>query len=254
MSPVSGSPGQVKYEKMWEEFCFRCGEEGNLLQCDRELCPKAYHPLCVGREAWPADKWVCPWHWCATRGCGEPAAAWCRHCPTAHCAHHAATIQAHPELGALCGEHDEEELQFLVNLVRTQGLEDNLPCPSPTQEQLAVWRRARGDKSKAGSPHALAADTETPRQLGGARRHNRFSVDTPTSAASPLDTPTSGEADVLSKEMNVLKLQATLEQLATAEEGMDSGINKEEYSNFIAKHADSVNKFKIEPSTSGNSH
>ena len=45
------SPGRVKYEKMYEEFCFRCGEEGHCLPCDRELCPKVYHPLCVGKDA-----------------------------------------------------------------------------------------------------------------------------------------------------------------------------------------------------------
>ena len=72
---------------------------------------------------------------------------WCRHCPTAYCQSHADGVTIHPELGAVCADHleDEEELAFLLQLVRTQGgLEDNLPCPSPSQEQMAVWRRARG--------------------------------------------------------------------------------------------------------------
>ena len=44
--------------------------------------------------------------------------AWCRHCPTAYCQDHADGILIHPELGALCGDHDEEELEFLINDVR----------------------------------------------------------------------------------------------------------------------------------------
>ena len=70
-SPETASPcaDTGSGTKIWEEFCYRCGEEGNLLQCDRNLCPKAYHPLCVGKDAWPVGKWVCPWHVCAAKEC-----------------------------------------------------------------------------------------------------------------------------------------------------------------------------------------
>ena len=71
---------------------------------------------------------------------------WCRHCPTAYCQDHSDGISIHPELGALCGQHDEEYLEFLVQMIRNQGLDDNLPCPSPSEEQMAVWQRARGDR------------------------------------------------------------------------------------------------------------
>ena len=43
LMPVSTSPVPVlprQEAKIWEEFCYRCGEEGNLLRCDRALCPK----------------------------------------------------------------------------------------------------------------------------------------------------------------------------------------------------------------------
>ena len=68
---ATNSPGSEKFEMMIEEFCFRCGEAGNLLPCDRDMCPKAYHPLCVGKEAWPSSKWMCPWHFCAHRDCSK---------------------------------------------------------------------------------------------------------------------------------------------------------------------------------------
>lgn len=142
---------------------------------------------------------------------------WCRHCPTAYCPSHADGVTMHPELGAVCGDHleDEEELAFLLNLVRTQGLEDNLPCPSPSQEQMAVWRRARG------AQRLTSADAETPRPVGVARRLNRFSVDTPISLASPSVTPSSAGAQeargLLSEEMSVKRLRTSLEKLVSAE-------------------------------------
>ena len=119
-------------------------------------------------------------------------------------------------LGDLQAEkEDEEELAFLLNLVRTQGLEDNLPCPSPSQEQMAVWRRARG------AQRLTSADAETPRPVGGARRLNRFSVDTPISVASPSDTPSSAGAQeahgVLSEEKSVKRLRTSLEKLVSTE-------------------------------------
>ena len=142
---------------------------------------------------------------------------WCRHCPTAYCPSHADGVTIHPELGAVCADHleDEEELAFLLNLVRTQGLEDNLPCPSPSQEQMAVWRRARG------AQRLTSADAETPRPVGGARRLNRFSVETPISVASPSDTPSSAGAQeaqgVLSEEKSVKRLRTSLEKLVSTE-------------------------------------
>ena len=124
---------------------------------------------------------------------------WCRHCPTAYCPDHSGGVTIHPELGAVCGAHleDAEELAFLLQLVRSQGLEDNLPCPSPNQEQLAVWRRARG---------ADPAQETQARPGGVFRRLNRFSVNTP-------DTPTT------SKTLGNCgrRLQTSLDQMDAAE-------------------------------------
>ena len=65
--------------------------------------------------------------------------AWCRHCPTAYCPQHQEGITPHPRLGTICDQLDEEDLEFLLHHVRDQGLDDNLPCPSPTQEQMTLW-------------------------------------------------------------------------------------------------------------------
>ena len=133
---------KAKQEKVCEEYCFRCGEAGSLLPCDSKRCPKVYHLLCVAREEWPATgPWLCPWHVCFK--CSKRADLWCRHCPTSVCAEHSGNISVHPVLGSLCDQHEEADLQFLVNFVQQQGLHINLPCPSPSQEQLKVWRTAR---------------------------------------------------------------------------------------------------------------
>ena len=132
----------ARHEKEWEEFCFRCGEPGNLLPCHSGRCPKAYPPACLGRSSWPAGAWVCPWHQCAH--CSAPAQLWCRHCPTAVCADHSDAVSLHPVLGRVCNQHGEDDLQFLIKLVEKQGLAFSLPCPSPSQEQLRAWRAARG--------------------------------------------------------------------------------------------------------------
>ena len=58
-------------KKIWEDLCFRCYEDGQLLMCDWKNCPKVYHLACLGREVMPREKWFCPWHHCVS--CGKPA-------------------------------------------------------------------------------------------------------------------------------------------------------------------------------------
>ena len=36
-------------EKDWEDLCFRCFDDGELLMCDYKTCPKVYHLGCLGR-------------------------------------------------------------------------------------------------------------------------------------------------------------------------------------------------------------
>ena len=34
-------------KQLHEDFCFQCGDGGELVMCDRKDCPKAYHLLCL---------------------------------------------------------------------------------------------------------------------------------------------------------------------------------------------------------------
>ena len=107
---------QKKTTKTWEDLCFRCYEDGQLLMCDWKNCPKVYHLACLGREKMPREKWFCPWHHCVT--CGKPAASYCIHCPNAYCVDHDNVIFDHSELGRMCDEH-EEDIENLLEFYRT---------------------------------------------------------------------------------------------------------------------------------------
>ena len=107
---------QKKITKTWEDLCFRCYEDGQVLMCDWKNCPKVYHLACLGREVLPREKWFCPWHHCVT--CGKPAASYCIHCPNAYCTEHDNVIFDHPELGRMCDEH-EEDIENLLQFYRS---------------------------------------------------------------------------------------------------------------------------------------
>ncbi|CAL8074345.1 unnamed protein product [Calicophoron daubneyi] len=70
-----------------EDFCYRCGDGGELLLCDKATCPKAFHLHCLGLSSPPAGIWYCPWHYCDQ--CGRPSTHLCWRCPNSYCEEHA---------------------------------------------------------------------------------------------------------------------------------------------------------------------
>ncbi|TPP63923.1 Histone-lysine N-methyltransferase [Fasciola gigantica] len=70
-----------------EDFCYRCGDGGELLLCDKASCPKAFHLSCLGLSSPPAGIWYCPWHYCDH--CGHPSTHLCWRCPNSYCTEHA---------------------------------------------------------------------------------------------------------------------------------------------------------------------
>lgn len=69
-----------------EYFCFRCGEGGELVMCDKKDCSKAYHLLCLNLTKPPYGRWECPWHHCSV--CESPSASFCQFCPSSFCKDH----------------------------------------------------------------------------------------------------------------------------------------------------------------------
>ncbi|KAL3317256.1 Histone-lysine N-methyltransferase NSD3 [Cichlidogyrus casuarinus] len=92
--PSAGRKEKVKEEmeqhkegdELHEDFCFRCGDGGELILCDKTTCSKAYHLNCVGLAKPPSGIWYCPWHYCDD--CGRPSSRMCWRCPNSFCEKH----------------------------------------------------------------------------------------------------------------------------------------------------------------------
>uniref|UniRef100_A0A8C7K7M8 Nuclear receptor binding SET domain protein 2 n=1 Tax=Oncorhynchus kisutch TaxID=8019 RepID=A0A8C7K7M8_ONCKI len=69
-----------------EDECFRCGDGGQLVLCDKKSCTKAFHLSCLDRTKRPFGRWDCPWHHCDV--CGKPSEAFCQLCPNSFCKNH----------------------------------------------------------------------------------------------------------------------------------------------------------------------
>ncbi|XP_029350268.1 histone-lysine N-methyltransferase NSD2 [Echeneis naucrates] len=97
-------------KKKSEDDCFRCGDGGQLVLCDKKTCTKAYHLSCLNLTKRPFGRWDCPWHHCDV--CGKNSEAFCQLCPNSFCkAHQEGALRPWPPTGQLCcQEHDELEV------------------------------------------------------------------------------------------------------------------------------------------------
>uniref|UniRef100_D4A9J4 Nuclear receptor binding SET domain protein 2 n=1 Tax=Rattus norvegicus TaxID=10116 RepID=D4A9J4_RAT len=89
-----------------EDECFRCGDGGQLVLCDRKFCTKAYHLSCLGLGKRPFGKWECPWHHCDV--CGKPSTSFCHLCPNSFCKEHqdGTAFRSTQDGQSYCCEHD----------------------------------------------------------------------------------------------------------------------------------------------------
>ncbi|XP_073340595.1 histone-lysine N-methyltransferase NSD2 [Pagrus major] len=96
-------------KKKSDDECFRCGDGGQLVLCDKKTCTKAYHLSCLNLTKRPFGRWDCPWHHCDV--CGKNSEAFCQLCPNSFCkAHQEGALRPWPATGQLCClEHDELE-------------------------------------------------------------------------------------------------------------------------------------------------
>uniref|UniRef100_H3AR77 Histone-lysine N-methyltransferase NSD2 n=1 Tax=Latimeria chalumnae TaxID=7897 RepID=H3AR77_LATCH len=93
-------------KKEYEDECFRCGDGGELVLCDRKSCTKAYHLSCLDLTKRPFGKWECPWHHCDV--CGKPSVTFCHFCPNSFCKEHQEGVlfRSAVEGQMCCSEHD----------------------------------------------------------------------------------------------------------------------------------------------------
>lgn len=127
--------------KKSEDECFRCGDGGQLVLCDKKGCTKAYHLSCLDRTKRPFGRWDCPWHHCDV--CGKNSDAFCQLCPNSFCkAHQEGALRSHPLTGQLCcQEHEDSD-------IRPQTETAQLPPPTKPRK----YRRRAEAKTTSKAP------------------------------------------------------------------------------------------------------
>ncbi|KAM4625251.1 histone-lysine N-methyltransferase NSD2 [Polymixia lowei] len=140
-------------KKKSEDECFRCGDGGQLVLCDKKTCTKAYHLSCLNLTKRPFGRWDCPWHHCDV--CGKNSDAFCQLCPNSFCkAHQEGALHPWPPTGQLCClEHEE-------------GSEDQDPAaPSDTtpapDHPATITRPSKGSKNPEGNADDKVVPSET---------------------------------------------------------------------------------------------
>ncbi|XP_046335260.2 histone-lysine N-methyltransferase NSD2-like isoform X2 [Haliotis rufescens] len=96
---------KMEVKKEHEDECFRCGEGGELVMCDKPNCPKSYHLQCLNLAKPPHGKWLCPWHHCDI--CGKVARKVCSECPNSFCNGHIEDNIFNVEGALVCSDHGD---------------------------------------------------------------------------------------------------------------------------------------------------
>lgn len=134
--------GEGKKES--EDECFRCGDGGQLVLCDRKSCTKAYHLSCLGLGKRPFGKWECPWHHCDV--CGKPSTSFCHFCPNSFCKEHqdGTAFSSTQDGRSYCYEHD-------LGAESARSTKTEKPFPEPMKskgkrKKRRCWRRVTEGK------------------------------------------------------------------------------------------------------------
>ncbi|XP_023252108.1 histone-lysine N-methyltransferase NSD2-like [Seriola lalandi dorsalis] len=132
-------------KKKSEDECFRCGDGGQLVLCDKKTCTKAYHLSCLNLTKRPFGRWDCPWHHCDV--CGKNSEAFCQLCPNSFCkAHQEGALRPWPPTGQLCClEHDE------LDGTDNQDQNVNLETTASTATTAAIVSRPKGSRKAEGA-------------------------------------------------------------------------------------------------------
>nr|XP_032806735.1 histone-lysine N-methyltransferase NSD2-like isoform X4 [Petromyzon marinus] len=107
-----------------EDECYRCGDGGELVMCDKKACPKAYHLSCLNLTKPPFGKWECPWHHCDV--CGRPSVRSCELCPNSFCKEHQAGLLTRlTRDGRICCEEHDGWIDDIATTVEEEDEEES---------------------------------------------------------------------------------------------------------------------------------
>ncbi|XP_064604086.1 histone-lysine N-methyltransferase NSD2-like isoform X2 [Liolophura sinensis] len=159
-------------KKEHDDDCFRCGEGGELVMCDKSACPKAYHLQCLNLAKPPHGKWVCPWHHCDD--CGKPSSQLCSECPNSFCKSHLdGKIFATEDEKLICWEHEDLLSKITVTKVDPLGVKDHMEA-----DQASV----NGESTVTDSDSQMSAEES-----------EKSSTENPTSERTSLPSESASE-------------------------------------------------------------
>mmetsp|Transcript_21072 Transcript_21072/g.33662 ORF Transcript_21072/g.33662 Transcript_21072/m.33662 type:complete len:355 (-) Transcript_21072:126-1190(-) len=107
-----------------EDYCFACGDGGNLLICDIKDCMKVWHIHCAGLTKMPQeDRWYCPSHTCCA--CKQQQLEqlqsskkyMCTYCGNAYCDKH---------VPVECTKYQYKDVEFLCETCLSQRTDGEL--------------------------------------------------------------------------------------------------------------------------------
>uniref|UniRef100_A0A673BJV0 Nuclear receptor binding SET domain protein 2 n=1 Tax=Sphaeramia orbicularis TaxID=375764 RepID=A0A673BJV0_9TELE len=145
-------------KKKSEDECFRCGDGGQLVLCDKKTCTKAYHLTCLNLTKRPFGRWDCPWHHCDV--CGKNSDAFCQLCPNSFCkAHQEGALRPWPPTGQLCClEHEELEGAEAQNQDGAAGTNETAAPAATVRRAPKGSRKTDGAEAKSKSSKRKAAE------------------------------------------------------------------------------------------------
>ncbi|RXN00772.1 Histone-lysine N-methyltransferase NSD2 [Acipenser ruthenus] len=137
------SRNEVK--KQSEDECFRCGDGGELVLCDKKTCTKTYHLSCLDLTKRPFGRWDCPWHHCDV--CGKNSVTFCQFCPNSFCKEHQeGALFASPVDGRLrCSEHEDLDQSHAQEIVEME----QEPEP-PSEKQTGKSKPTKNSRKSLG--------------------------------------------------------------------------------------------------------
>ena len=101
-----------------EDYCFLCGDGGNLLICDAFRCDRVWHIHCAGLQTMPSEEeWFCPSHKrqiCRSQQIETDALKefMCSYCGNAYCATHCPSD---------CRNYEYAKIEFLCAVCLSQN-------------------------------------------------------------------------------------------------------------------------------------
>ncbi|XP_060071280.1 histone-lysine N-methyltransferase NSD2-like [Ylistrum balloti] len=182
-------PKKIKTDvkKEHEDECFRCGEGGELVMCDKAGCPKVYHLQCLKLNRPPHGSWYCPWHHCDT--CGKMAVKMCQECPNSFCQNHTEDNLIEVNGILLCLEHEDTEVTS--SSCASSVVSDSQSDAGEANDTLTENTRQNSNHSAVDS-HAENGKNDSSKTLdirksGKAVTKNLPSVNIPHKAITNLD-------------------------------------------------------------------